>query len=68
VIFPPLVTVVFVMDVAAVVVSVGKVATIFSGLISFWQLKVIMANRIMQKKVFMLGINLKNKYSEKYND
>ena len=56
VIFPPLVAVVFVIDVTAVVVRVGNVATIFSGLSSFWQLKVIMANRIMQRKVFMFGI------------
>lgn len=35
VIFPPLVAVVFVIDDAAVVVSVGNVATIFSGLSSF---------------------------------
>jgi hypothetical protein len=56
VMFPPLVAVVDVIDVTAVVVRVGKVATIFSGLISFWQLKVIMANRIMQRKVFMFSI------------
>lgn len=55
VILPPLAAVVFVMEVAAVVVSVGRVATKFSELISFWQLKVIRANRIMQKKVFMVA-------------
>ena len=36
--FPPLVAVVAVIDVTAVVVSVGNVATIFSGVNSFWQL------------------------------
>ena len=56
VILPPLAAVVFVMDVAAVVVRVGSVATISSRLISFWQLKVIRANRIMQKKVFMFCV------------
>ena len=56
VILPPLVAVVFVMDVAAVVVRVGNVATIFSGLSSFWQLKVIRAKRIMQRKVFIFGV------------
>ena len=56
VMFPPLVAVVAVIDVTVVVVRVGNVATIFSGLISFWQLKVIMANRIMQRKVFMFCV------------
>jgi hypothetical protein len=54
VILPPLVAMVAVIDVTAVVVRVGKVATIFSGPSSFWQLKLITANRIMQRKVFML--------------
>jgi hypothetical protein len=55
VMLPPLTAVVFVMDVAAVVVSVGNDATIFPGPISFWQLKVMMDKRIMQKKVFMVA-------------
>ena len=56
VILPPLVAVVDVMDVTAVVVRVGNVAIILSWLISFWQLKVISANRIMQRKVFMVAV------------
>lgn len=47
VMFPPLVAVADVIDVTDVVVRVGNVATIFSGLISFWQLKVISDKRIM---------------------
>ena len=66
VIFPPLVAVVDVMDVTVVVVRVGNVATIFSGLISFWQLKVTRANKIMQRKVFMFAV-IDNKYREKYD-
>ena len=58
VMLPPLEAVVVVLDVIAVVVSVGNVATIFSKLISFWQLKDILANKIMQRKVFMVGVNL----------
>ena len=58
VMLPPLEAVVVVLDVIAVVVSVGNVATIFSGLISFWQLKDILANKIMQRKIFMVGVNL----------
>ena len=56
VILPPLVALVAVIDVTAIVVRVGNVATIFSGLSSFWQLKVIIANRIMQIKVFMFAV------------
>jgi hypothetical protein len=54
VMLPPLAAVVFVIDVAAVVESVGNVATVFSGLSSFWQLKVIKANSVMHRKVFIV--------------
>lgn len=56
VILPPLVAVVLVMEVAAVVVTVGMLAKIGSGLSSFWQLKVISAKRIVQRIVFMFGV------------
>ena len=56
VMFPPLVAVVAVMDVRGVVVRVGNVAVIFSNVSSFWQPKVIMAKRIIQRKVFMFGV------------
>ena len=55
VILPPLAAVVFVIDVAVVVVSVGMLATpLFSELISFWQLNVTRLSRMMMLKVFML--------------
>jgi len=54
VMFPPLVAVVFVIDVTVVVVRVGKLATIFSNVSSFWQLKVIRANSVMHRKVSFL--------------
>jgi hypothetical protein len=53
VISPPLVAVVFVIEVAGVVVRTGSVTTILSRVSSFWQLKPIIANRKMQRKVFM---------------
>ena len=53
VILPPLAAVVFVMDVAVLVVSVGKLATVFSELSSFWQLNVMSDSRIMMLKVFI---------------
>ena len=53
VILPPLDAVVFVTDVAAVVVSVGNAATIFGADISFWQLKDIIARRRRKRKFFM---------------
>ncbi len=53
VILPPLAAVVFVIDVAAVVVSVGMLERICSGLSSFWQLNVISASRIIMLKVFI---------------
>jgi len=53
VILPPLAAVTFVMEVTAVVVRVGNAATTFGVLISFWQLKDIIVNRIKQRKVFM---------------
>lgn len=56
VILPPLTAVVDVIEVVAVVVITGTLARIFSGLSSFWQLKVIMVNRIMQRKVFMFDV------------
>ena len=53
VILPPLAAVVFVMDVAEVVVSVGMLERIGSGLNSFWQLNASSDSRIMMLKVFM---------------
>ena len=53
VILPPLAAVVFVKDVAAVVVSIGMLERIGSGLNSFWQLNAISDSRIMKLKVFM---------------
>ena len=62
VILPPLAAVVFVMDVAAVVVSVGMLERIGSGLNSFWQLNAISDSRIIMLKVFMYcffdGVNI----------
>ena len=66
VILPPLVAVAAVIEVAAVVVSVAK-ATILSGVNSFSQLKVITANRIIQRKVFIFRRYLVTKYSKIYN-
>ena len=54
VILPPLAAVVFVIDVAVVVVSVGMLERIGSGLSSFWQLNAISDSRIMMVNVFML--------------
>ena len=59
VILPPLAAVAFVTDVAAVVVMVGKVATIFAVDISFWQLKEIIARRRRKRKFFMSTCCLK---------
>ena len=56
VIFPPLVAVPDVIEVTGAVVRVGIDATIFPGLISFWQLNAIMTKRIMQKEVFMFAV------------
>ena len=53
VILPPLAAVVFVMDVAAMVVSIGMLERIDSGLNSFWQLNAISDSRIMMLRVFM---------------
>ena len=53
VILPPLAAVVFVIDVAAVVISVGMLERIGSGLSSFWQLNAISDSRIMMLRVFM---------------
>ena len=53
VMLPPLAAVVFVIDVAVVVVSVGMLERIGSGLNSFWQLNAINDSRIMMLRVFM---------------
>jgi hypothetical protein len=53
VILPPLVAVVDVIDDTAAVVRVGNVATIFSELISFWQLKAIRDSMSIRYNVFM---------------
>ena len=52
-ILPPLAAVVDVMEVTAVVVMAGKVAIMFSGLSSFWQLNASSDSRIMIDKVFI---------------
>ena len=52
-ILPPLAAVVFVIDVPAVVVSVGMLNKIGSGLNSFWQLNATSDSRIMMLRVFM---------------
>lgn len=56
VILPPLAAVVDVIEVAGEVITVGILERIFSNCSSFWQLKVIVANRKMQRKVFMTGV------------
>ena len=56
VMFPPLVAVVAVIDVTGALVRVGNVATIFSGLSSFWQLKEITDKR-SRKCIFFIRAN-----------
>ena len=53
VILPPLAAVVFVIDVAAVVLSIGMLERIGWGLSSFWQLNAMKDSRIIMLKVFM---------------